>query len=438
MLLSTTLNSRTLTSSVLFAACASAWAGNGLLPAGNSAGSLGRGGVGLAIASDAQAMADNPALMHQAQESVAIGFSFHKQEIELDMRDVPFAGLPFTGRRIPSDNETTVAPGFAYTSAPIGAWQWGVQLYDMGGLNGEFRTGPVPEIRPEPQTVNLRGRILAASLSWAATPEWNLGISALAVRQTFRTRNLLSTKALGTGQQDSVGYGLKLGSVWQASDELTFGATLQPRVKMSRIDYLGQFLAAFGENEHASIDMPTQFGVGVKLAFGSQRQTVLAADVMQYQWSKERFYNFFGWKDQTVIKLGVEHQATDRLTLRAGVNYGRSPIRGGSRTGNDGNFVSQTNAEAPPDPNAPRGDGKLDVAFGNYPFATAISQTHFTVGFSHKLSRDLALNGFGLYSPRHTEVATGQSLTPGGLLPPGSNIKAQQTAIGMSLNYSFK
>ncbi|QLQ01512.1 MAG: outer membrane protein transport protein [Thiobacillus sp.] len=34
----------------------------------------------------------------------------------------------------------------------------------------------------------------------------------------------------------------------------------------------------------------------------------------------------FGWKDQTIYKLGVNWGVNERLQLRAGYNYGKSPI----------------------------------------------------------------------------------------------------------------
>jgi len=38
----------------------------------------------------------------------------------------------------------------------------------------------------------------------------------------------------------------------------------------------------------------------------------------------------FNWRDQTVFKLGMEYEYTKALTVRAGLNYGKSPIRGNS------------------------------------------------------------------------------------------------------------
>ncbi|MDH5436755.1 MAG: outer membrane protein transport protein, partial [Gammaproteobacteria bacterium] len=36
----------------------------------------------------------------------------------------------------------------------------------------------------------------------------------------------------------------------------------------------------------------------------------------------------FGWNDQTVYKLGVEHQYNNQWTVRAGLNHGEAPYDG--------------------------------------------------------------------------------------------------------------
>ena len=42
----------------------------------------------------------------------------------------------------------------------------------------------------------------------------------------------------------------------------------------------------------------------------------------------------FGWENQTVYKLGVAYQYNDYWVLRAGYNYGKSPIPGDQLTFN--------------------------------------------------------------------------------------------------------
>jgi long-chain fatty acid transport protein len=69
----------------------------------------------------------------------------------------------------------------------------------------------------------------------------------------------------------------------------------------------------------------------------------------------------FGWEDQTVYKLGMAYQLNKKWILRAGWNYGKSPI-----------------------------DEKKDIMFNIV--APAVTQNHLTLGVGYKLSRGFELN----------------------------------------------
>jgi long-chain fatty acid transport protein len=153
-------------------------------------------------------------------------------------------------------------------------------------------------------------------------------------------------------------------------------------------------------------------GVGGKFAVG--KSVDIVADVLYYQWTSVDVFKFFGWEDQTVFKVGAEYRPTDKLALRAGINYGQSPIKGGNRTGNGGG----------------------DAAFANYPFP-AISESHFTLGLGYNLDKNMAFNAYYLYSPKATETATTSSTGMGGP-PAGTSISMSQNAFGVGINYQTK
>jgi len=83
-----------------------------------------------------------------------------------------------------------------------------------------------------------------------------------------------------------------------------------------------------------------------------------------YQWSDVDVFEFFGWDDQIVYKVGAEFRPSDKLALRAGFNYGESPIKGGT-------ILPATG---------------MDAAFANYPFP-AVSETHVTLGLGYQRTR---------------------------------------------------
>ncbi len=49
---------------------------------------------------------------------------------------------------------------------------------------------------------------------------------------------------------------------------------------------------------------------------------------MKYiDWGNAEGYKDFDWGSQTVFGLGVQNKTTDKLTLRAGWNYGKNPVK---------------------------------------------------------------------------------------------------------------
>jgi long-chain fatty acid transport protein len=69
------------------------------------------------------------------------------------------------------------------------------------------------------------------------------------------------------------------------------------------------------------------FGVGVK----PMDNLKVGMDIRWINWKNAKGYKEFQWKDQWVIGLGGEFKPMQKLALRAGYNYGKSPIRGGAK-----------------------------------------------------------------------------------------------------------
>jgi long-chain fatty acid transport protein len=70
---------------------------------------------------------------------------------------------------------------------------------------------------------------------------------------------------------------------------------------------------------------PAQYGAGV--SYKGLDKWVLSADVKYVDWANAKGYKDFGWQGQTVYALGVQNKTTDKLTLRAGWNYGKNPLK---------------------------------------------------------------------------------------------------------------
>jgi long-chain fatty acid transport protein len=193
--------------------------------------------------------------------------------------------------------------------------------------------------------------------------------------------------------QDAFGWGATVGVQYKPIDLLTVGAAYETVSDFqdfewsipAHTNYLaGAPMAVPGGKEKLAFDQPQMFtfGVGVKPV----PVLLVAADVEWINWSatmgkdKPKFgksatdqfmttgamaFNM-DWSDQWVFKLGAQVEATKDLKIRAGYNYGKSPL------------------------NASR-------AFENVAFP-AIAEHHVTLGAGYDFGR-FSLNLAGVYVP---------------------------------------
>jgi len=390
-----------------------AFATNGILQAGNGMVAHGFGGAGLANAGEAMAGADNPALITQTGDAVGVAWSIFSPD-----RTWTEAG---TGIEHASDAKMFAIPQVAFTSKSSDSLSWGIIAYALGGMNTDYRSGPNFGINPgyaSSQTVDLSGMIVAPTLSYAFSKDFSAGVSAIIAYENFRVRNLFGMDGNGFGltateESSTMGYGVKLGADWKINDGIAIGAMVQPKLSMGEFDWFKNFLTAFGFSGNAQLTLPNEFGLGGKFAVG--KDVDIVADVLYYQWSGVDVFKYFGWDDQIVYKVGAEFRTSDKLALRAGFNYGKSPIAKGNTTG-------------PLNPALGLGATGDSPTF-NYPFP-AVSETHITLGLGYNLDKHASFNAYYLYSPDTKIDSTGPS--------PVQSIKMNQNAFGLGINYAVK
>ena len=398
-----------------------AFATNGIIPAGNGMVAHGLGGAGLSNAAEASSGIDNPALISHTGDSVSVAFSMFMPDRQVEQP------ASLGGATVVSDSEMFAIPQFAFTSGTGVGINWGLSAYALGGMNTDYRTGPFgatspflpPGTRSGPESVNLQGMIIAPTLSYALNKNVSVGASVLIGYMNLTARNIFGFSGApnGTFDDTSVGYGVKLGVNAKVADGISIGAMVQPKMDMDEFQGFKTFLNNFGYTGDASIPLPTEVGVGAKFAVGKSMDIV--ADILYYQWTGNEVFEFFGWEDQIVYKVGFEFRPSDKLALRAGINYGESPIKGSNTTA----------------PITTQGGATTNAAFANYLFP-AITESHFTLGLSYKMDKNLSISGYYLHAPEVSETATTTSL--GGFVAAGTTISMTQNAFGLGVNYSAK
>ncbi|MGE5152890.1 MAG: OmpP1/FadL family transporter, partial [Bdellovibrio bacteriovorus] len=207
---------------------------------------------------------------------------------------------------------------------------------------------------------------------------------------------------------------------------VTLGASIRSKMYMDEFDKYKDLFA-----EQGDFDMPAVGTIG--LAYRPTNQLTLALDVQQIWYGDVKSIANdntlatncvlgaafggpgaydpsyclggdngagFGWRDMTVIKLGVQYAVNDILTLRAGYSHGNSPIRGSQ------------------------------VAFNA--LAPAVIEDHWTLGATYKLAPNYELTFWGMYAPE--ETVTGPGAFTGTQAP---EISMKQYELGVNFGWLF-
>ncbi len=430
----------TLRATVVAAVLASgsaAWATDGYFPHGFGMKSKGMGGASVAVTDNAFAGINNPAASVWAGNRADLGVDIFMPKRSA-ARSAPGFGGMLEGD-VKSDGSAFAIPEFAYNTKIDDRRSWGVTVYGNGGMNTEFQGGNVMCMNPnngQPYQGNLlcgQGKlgvdlmqlIIAPTFAYKLDAQHSVGVSPLLVVQQFSATGLdafagfsmAPDKVSNTGTDRSTGAGVRLGYLGQLSDTMKFGATYSPKIKMSKFDeYAGLFAGA------GSFDIPENYALGVNvqvtpavsvaadyarinysgvLSIGNPMSNLMAGNPMGSHNGPG-----FGWSDVSVIKLGVQWQATPTMVLRAGYNQSTNPVK------------------------------PENVTFNI--LAPGVIKQHYTVGGTYVLSQDAEFTWAYMYAPKNT--VTGPSMY-NGMMPGASGItetvRMSQQSLGVQYSWKF-
>jgi long-chain fatty acid transport protein len=184
-------------------------------------------------------------------------------------------------------------------------------------------------------------------------------------------------------QAGAFGFGGSVGVTFRPIDMVTIGAAYETRSYFQDFE----FDLAGGTNA-LEFDQPMVATLGA--AVTPIQGLLLAADVQWINWSDTMGENLpewqstevpdapwnMNWDDQVVLKVGAQYEVTKAVKVRAGYNYGKSPI-----------------------------DENLSMPGVAFP---AISEHHITVGAGYDMGQ-FSLNVAALYSPKKTVEYAGDT-----------------------------
>ncbi len=317
-----------------------AFATNGYFSGGFGVKSSGMAGVGIALPQDALAAATNPAGMVMVGDRIDFGVTWFRPQ-----RQSTIVGNSYglDGTYDGNDTSNFFIPEFGYNKMLNPNMSVGVSVFGNGGMNTDYANNPFKNLGGQGNAgVDLSQLFIAPTFSMKINPDNAIGVSLNLAYQQFAAKGLQPfegisaspTNVTNNGHDSSTGWGVRIGWTGQVTPNVTLGATYQTKTKMGKFsDYQGLFA------EQGAFDIPANYGVGI--AVKVTPATTVAADIQTIEYSDVKAIantlgqggalgqdngSGFGWRDMTVVKLGVSHVYNQNLTVRAGISTGRQPI----------------------------------------------------------------------------------------------------------------
>ena len=270
---------------------------------------------------------------------------------------------------------------------------------------------------------------MAPSLAWQASEKLSLGASVnidfqqVAFQQRMLgdpgpAQTVLMNFDLSRGAS-AFGFGLSLGILYDFNDLVTLGASYKSKQFFTELEYQLAYgdinMFAFGGGPlpagtyDLDLDFPQQAAIGI--AVHATQAFTIAADMKWINWSDTMETLAVvgpgeilvpmdpGWDDQLVLAMGLAYKVNDRLNLRAGFNYGESPIDSESAANNM--------------------------------ILPAVVETHYTFGADYRLDAHWDIGFHYMYVPENTVTAGPETTAP------GVKISLSEQSFGMNLGYRF-
>ena len=414
---------------VLAASAAPAWATNGYQLTGVGQMQNSMGGAVTAAPMDTMTAISNPAGMARVGERA--DFSM---EAFMPVRSVSFAPIGGEGTKggtslygIPSvgwvakafGRENTFFGGGMFVTSGLGV-DYGDILFtpDASALNPLLPAAPV---RFSGYSA-IQFWKMAPTVAWNQNDRTSFGVSlnldyqSVTIQQTF-TGAMPINMDLGR-PTNQLGLGVTLGAMYDVGDAVTVGVSYaskqsfpdaEYRLQAGDLDFTGRGGSVMPAGTYKlGLDYPQQAAVGI--AVNPSERLLVDLDVKWINWSDTHDVVKlkggggvtplnFGWDDQMVYALGAQYGVSERLKVRAGLNYGKSPI------------------------------GTEDV-FNNLVFP-AIVEKHAMLGFDYQLGEHWGLGATYMKAFKNTLTNTDPAF------PVPVQISLAETSVGVLLDYKF-
>lgn len=302
-------------------------------------------GAGVALSLGTLGSATNPAAMVFAGNRFDVSVAFFNPNRQYTVAGNP-SGFPGTFGLAPgtieSDSKLFLIPAIGMNWMLDDNSSFGVALYGNGGMNTNYKN---PTFGFSPTGVNLSQLFVAPTYAKKFGDKHSFGVTAIVAVQFFKAEGLRAFSMFSSdpanltnnGNDNSFGFGAKVGYQGEWVKNLFIGASYQMKTSMGKLDkYAGLFA------EEGCFDIPSNWTAG--LAYKATSDLTFVFDVQQIMYSDCKSVSNplmpnigmsqlgkedgagFGWEDMTVFKGGVQWQSSKSWTWRAGYSKGDQPI----------------------------------------------------------------------------------------------------------------
>ena len=302
-------------SSALLSFAFNAHATNGDQMLGVTATQWGMGGATVAAPQDAATILYNPAGL------ATLGI----KDVRFDM-GVGVLNPPREANGQESDSD--------YYLMPAGAVAFNVndKLFlglNMGGVSGsgvDFADVKPLALGTQAVVATKQSYKIAPGFAYKVSDQLSVGAALQIGYQSLAIHN----NSFTLPQTQVYGAGMNAGLIYKVNDAVQVGASWTSKTDMQEFEW-NTTAGAYA----MTMDMPQIFALGV--AFKPMPGLLIEADIKHIGFSdvldRVAFQTpggpssmNFGWSDQTVYAIGVQKAINDKTTVRAGFNYGKSPI----------------------------------------------------------------------------------------------------------------
>lgn len=383
----------------------------------------GMGHTGVAMTDSSEVVFFNPAGMVFLEDEMDIsgGVSLIDSVAKYQNQD--------TGTSAETDNPIGTPASFYLSKKHNESLSYGIGLYTPYGNVVEWEKDWAGSHLVN--NIELKAIYIQPTISYKFSDKYSVGFGPTYVTGLVEfNRNLSTSLVDGNGDRSNVtikgsgidAWGYNLGFLAKPTEKLTVGISYRSQVDMEARGEKADFenipaslQSAFPDTTFdADLVLPAELTIGI--SYNISAETVFAFDINRTYWGAYKsldveFDNGAGtsvnprnYEDSNIFRLGLQHKANDKLTVRGGVYFDNSPIK-------EGYFSPET----------PRNNS-----------------IGYTAGASYEVSENMELDFSFLYLRfKEFEGSYDHYDQSGTIISFGGDYKSSVIAIGFGLNYKY-